>query len=138
MNIFCLTLLRELQGQKRPVEIVRLRMKDSIESRMAQMIERKYGKRHTGEDGNENTGGNDDDAKADDGEASAITVATANTLVGSVNNDKAAVVGAEFDLLFGWTAEVTPAEVASSDAIPEPASSTCQASPVRSSSTGSL
>ena len=61
-------------GQKRPVEVVLLRMKDSIDTRMTKMVELKYGNR------------------ADDSQA----------LVGHVSTDKAEVVAAEFDLLFGF------------------------------------
>jgi len=36
-------------GQKRPVEVTRLVMKDSVESRIVQMIEKKYGRANPGE-----------------------------------------------------------------------------------------
>jgi superfamily II DNA or RNA helicase len=61
-------------GQKRPVEITRLFMNDSVESRMRQVLMDKYG-----------------DLK-DDGNAA---------MVGSINNDKATIFKQEFDLLYG-------------------------------------
>jgi superfamily II DNA or RNA helicase len=61
-------------GQKRPVEITRLFMNDSVESRMRQVLKDKYG-----------------DLK-DDGNAA---------MVGSINNDKATIFKQEFDLLYG-------------------------------------
>jgi superfamily II DNA or RNA helicase len=48
-------------GQKRSVEIIRLLMKDSIDSRMIEMLEKKHGKL----DGSEANDKTDDDAEAD-------------------------------------------------------------------------
>lgn len=76
------------QGQTRPVEVVRLCMKDSVEERMMTMLRHKYG----------------DNPR--DNECAPLDAAAAaranNTLVGSVNVDRAIVLAAEFDLLFGY------------------------------------
>ena len=61
-------------------------MKDSIDTRIAEMVDKKYG---AGEGGNGDHKNNDN-----------------QTLLGHVNKDKAEVVTEEFDLLFG--AEPTP------------------------------
>ena len=107
-----------LQGQKRQVEIVRLRMKDSIESRMAKMLERKYGSRHSSSDNN------DGETQSDDAGID-IEKVSEEMLVGSVNCEKAKVVAAELDLLFGLEEEQqeeapeTDNEDASDMAIPD-------------------
>jgi SWI/SNF-related matrix-associated actin-dependent regulator of chromatin subfamily A3 len=75
-------------GQKRSVEIIRLVVQDSVESRMVQMIEKKHGKHSTDK-------GDDND---EDKEGRAIT---STALVGSLKTDKASMVEEEFDLLFG-------------------------------------
>jgi hypothetical protein len=75
-------------GQKRCVEIIRLIVQDSVESRMVQMIEKKHGKHSTDK-------GDDND---EDKEGRAIT---STALVGSLKTDKASMVEEEFDLLFG-------------------------------------
>lgn len=72
-------------GQKRNVEIVRFVMKDSVESRILEMLEKKYGG---------STASNDDD---EDG----IKKPEVATLVGSIQTDRTAVLGEEFDILFG-------------------------------------
>lgn len=72
-------------GQKRNVEIVRFVMKDSVESRILEMLEKKYGA---------STASNDDD---EDG----IKKPEMASLVGSIHTDRTAVLGEEFDILFG-------------------------------------
>lgn len=74
-------------GQKRNVEIVRFTMKDSVEGRILKMLEKKYS-------GGEAT--NDEPVEVDKKARRAVT-----PLVGSIHTDRAAVVGAEFDILFG-------------------------------------
>lgn len=65
-------------GQKRPVEITRMVIKDSVETRMRQVLKEKYG-----------------------GVSSGATTA----LVGSISNDKATLMKQEFDLLYGCRTE---------------------------------
>jgi hypothetical protein len=70
-------------GQKRNVEIVRFVMKDSVESRIVKMLEKKYGGSTTSNDG--------------------VDKPELATLVGSIHTDRTAVLGDEFDILFGVT-----------------------------------
>jgi superfamily II DNA or RNA helicase len=95
-------------GQTRNVEIIRLLVKDSVESRMVEMLEKKYGKTHD-EDGNSAAAGGDDDRGHDDDDdgdkkpaAKAVQVmGRGMDMAGSIGADKATVVTEEFDLLFG-------------------------------------
>lgn len=61
-------------GQKRPVEITRIVITNSVESRMRQVLQEKYGR-----------GIN----------------ATSTSMIGSLSNDKATLLKQEFDLLYG-------------------------------------
>lgn len=72
-------------GQKRNVEVVRLIMKESIEPRIVEMLEKKYGN---------STTSNEDDTL--DTKMPAVTA-----LVGSIHTDRTTVLGEEFDILFG-------------------------------------
>lgn len=74
------------QGQKRRVEIVRLLMKGSVETRMTKMLAIKYGD------------------KTSSAESSPSEASPGSAMVGSVNSDKAVILGQEFDLLFGYEA----------------------------------
>lgn len=84
-------------GQKRPVEIVRLVVKDSFEERMVGFLEKKYGQstgkksKETGPDGNEK----------DESENQASRANVCNATVGNLTKDKAELVTEEFDVLFG-------------------------------------
>jgi superfamily II DNA or RNA helicase len=82
-------------GQKRNVEIVRLVMKDSVETRIQKMLRKKY---------------SDGSSSAND-EVVAVGSrknrrAAAPALVGSIASDRTAVLGAEFDILFGANPEI--------------------------------
>ena len=79
-------------GQKRSVQIVRLVMKDSVETRMTEMLAAKYG-------------GNETNTDSDAEDADVIAKAAKNMIVGSVATDKATILGQEFDLLFGYEEE---------------------------------
>ena len=68
-------------GQKRNVEIIRLIMKDSIESRIRSVLIDKYGSKESD--------------------------LPANGLVGSLNHDKSTVFADEYDFLFGISKEAT-------------------------------
>jgi superfamily II DNA or RNA helicase len=104
-------------GQKRRVEIIRLLMKDSVDSRIVEMLEKKHGKMDglqandkadavsqsdAGADdkGDSNKDGSDGDKKAAALDA-AGEVAVQTIMVGSLYRDKATVVAEEFDLLYG-------------------------------------
>lgn len=63
-------------------------MKDSIDTRIAEMVDKKYGK---GEDSHGDHKNNDN-----------------HTLLGHVNKDKAEIVTEEFDLLFGFQPPLPP------------------------------
>jgi superfamily II DNA or RNA helicase len=78
-------------GQKRNVEIVRFVMKDSVESRILKMLEKKHG-------GSTSSDNNDDE---EDGDKKKPAVAT---VVGSIHTDRTTVLGEEFDILFGTLA----------------------------------
>jgi len=83
-------------GQKRPVEIVRLVVKNSVEERMVDFLEQKYGK--YSEKSSEVVSKNDASDKkiiaADDSKNYA-------RIAGNLKSDKAQLVTAEFDTLFG-------------------------------------
>jgi len=81
-------------GQKRNVEIIRLVMKDSVETRILEMLKKKYGDSEATNDGK--------DARSQKVQA----------LVGSIQFDKTKVLGEEFDILYGVTAArgATPKE----------------------------
>ncbi|CAB9505789.1 regulator of chromatin subfamily A member 3-like 1 [Seminavis robusta] len=82
-------------GQKRNVEVVRLFMKDSIETRIATLMKSKYGtSAEAADDGEDDSDGEEDKKPA------AVCDKTV-ALVGSISSDKAAILGEEFDLLYG-------------------------------------
>lgn len=74
-------------GQKRNVEIVRFIMKDSVETRITKMLKNKYSDSAPTEPEQANT--------------KRKTKRAVAALVGSIHTDRASVVGAEFDILFG-------------------------------------
>lgn len=86
-------------GQKRSVEVIRLVMHDSVETRILAMLKKKYGDSTVL------------DASNGDGKAPAVA-----SLVGSIHTDRTAVLGGEFDILFGTSA-------ASSAVVPDSAPS---------------
>ena len=90
-------------GQKRNVEIVRFVMKDSVEPRILQMLKNKYS----------DSSANDEQVELSEKEKKRRAEPL---LVGSIHNDRTAVLGAEFDILFGLsTAKTEPDAVASLD-----------------------
>ena len=80
-------------GQKRNVEITRLVVKSSVESRMVQMLEAKYGS--TG--GEERANG----AVAANTHSTTMKKASDVAVIGSLKSDKTDIVKEEFDFLFG-------------------------------------
>lgn len=84
-------------GQKRPVEIVRFIVKNSFEERMVNFLEEKYGG-HSGEKSKDTPGNGkkkDSSAESKDDGIQCIDIA------GNLKTDKAELVAAEFDTLFG-------------------------------------
>jgi hypothetical protein len=83
-------------GQTRPVEIVRLLMKDSIETRISQWMDQKYSNAVAEMTKVENNVAPTMPATPSDVVASA-------PIIGSVRTEKATIMAAEFDFLFGLT-----------------------------------
>jgi hypothetical protein len=99
-------------GQKRPVSIAHLVMEKSIETRIRQMLEKKYGSASAS-------------AALDDGEDKKPAAAAA---VGCIASDKAQVMADEFDLLFGvdrksWAGGDSTTASNSTAAMPDPVAS---------------
>lgn len=80
-------------GQKRKVEVIRLIMKDSVETRLLKMLKKKYGKK-----GKSNSSKKDNPQEDD-------------AMVGSIQVDKTKVLGDEFDILYGVSSEVKDEDV---------------------------
>jgi superfamily II DNA or RNA helicase len=117
-------------GQKRSVEIIRLLMKDSVDSRIVEMLEKKHGKMEGSEangkadaDAETDSGNDTDSSKSydedeaddeEDGDKKPAAVekksaaldavgdsAVQEVMVGSIYRDKATIVAEELDLLYG-------------------------------------
>jgi superfamily II DNA or RNA helicase len=104
-------------GQKRNVEIVRLVIADSFETRMVQFLEKKYGlsfetstedSEPDSEDNHVSENDDSDDQSSEDETqdmrkpvATRNQVAPADVSVGNLKTDKTTVMIEEFDLLFG-------------------------------------
>jgi superfamily II DNA or RNA helicase len=73
-------------GQKREVEIVRLIMKDSVESRLLTLLEKKYG--------------DSKDLKDDSEDSPTKPTSKKPLVVGNVCTDRTTILTEEFDLLF--------------------------------------
>ena len=90
-------------GQKRPVEIVRLVVKNSFEERMMTFLKQKYGSKSQKQEQTESE--NDaSDKKTVDNDASdkkSVDQNICNTIAGNLKTDKAQLVAEEFDILFG-------------------------------------
>jgi superfamily II DNA or RNA helicase len=76
-------------GQKREVEIVRLIMKESVESRLLTLLEKKYGDSKDSKD-----------SKDDSGDISTKPTSKKPLVVGNVCTDRTMILTEEFDLLF--------------------------------------
>ena len=83
-------------GQKRPVETIRLIVKDSFEERMANFIEKKYDL-SSGEDVEDSNEENKDKKKSMD----MMDNSKVRDLAGNLQTDKCTLVLEEFDALFG-------------------------------------
>ena len=104
-------------GQQRAVTITHLVMEDSVETRIRQMLENKYGSTsatavldQVKADGNDDDGDDDEQEEEDKKPAAKPTTRSvavaASSMVGSIATDRAAVMEEEFDLLFGVTPPV--------------------------------
>ena len=80
-------------GQKRPVEIVRLVVKNSFEDRMMTFLEQKYGSKSQKQEQTESENDASDKKTVDEN--------VCNTIAGNLKTDKAQLVAEEFDILFG-------------------------------------
>lgn len=77
-------------GQKRPVEILRLIVKDSFEERMVNFLEKKYGK--------DSSKKSEEASAADEKDSSDKKI---STQAGNLISDKVKLATEEFDVLFG-------------------------------------
>ena len=84
-------------GQKRAVEIVRLVVKDSFEERMVQFLEKKYCQSPSG-DTEEPSEGDGKEKRSDKKVPDSKVV---DVSAGNLSTDKARLITAEFDTLFG-------------------------------------
>ena len=91
-------------GQRKKVEVIRLYMKSSIETRIAQLFEKKFGNKTKPKE-----------KKVPSGDESVTTGASPrepskkpfeSTSLGSLKGDRANVTAEEFDLLFGCTSNI--------------------------------
>lgn len=78
-------------GQKRAVEVVRLVMKDSVESRLLTLLEKKYGDSKASKD--------------DSGDIPTKPTGKKPLVVGNVCTDRTTILTEEFDLLFDMTSQ---------------------------------
>lgn len=96
-------------GQTRSVEIVRLVMQDSVETRIRTMLDKKYGTEQSAKDaysdkvkeGAEKDTDEEDERKPAAKLFVAPAITTSVASIGCIRTDKAAVMADEFDLLFG-------------------------------------
>lgn len=107
-------------GQKRPVEIIRLVVKDSVETRIQKMLHKKFGsptaKKPPPSNEKSTTTDEDKDSKEDQKKRAKKTAGPKSppkqqeVFVGSISSDKLEVMTDEFDLLFGRENSVDPVD----------------------------
>jgi superfamily II DNA or RNA helicase len=73
-------------GQKRKVEIIRMIVKDSIETRLTRMLDKRY---------------TNETSASDENEVDLVASTPSESFVGSLSSDRTEVLTKEFDLLFG-------------------------------------
>ena len=99
-------------GQRKPVQVLKLRMKDSFESRLVKVLKRKFdtatkpspSESSSGEE--KKSDDNDSDKNAGekkDGKGASIDISPVTATLGHMNRDKADLMTEEFDALFGLT-----------------------------------
>jgi SNF2 family DNA or RNA helicase len=91
-------------GQTRNVEIIRLIMENSVESRMVKMLDKKYSRVAASNDSEETTQADSDEDE--DMKPAKPTITSTVAMIGSLKSDKTVVMEDEFDILFGVTAEL--------------------------------
>mmetsp|Transcript_23273 Transcript_23273/g.55031 ORF Transcript_23273/g.55031 Transcript_23273/m.55031 type:complete len:1470 (-) Transcript_23273:218-4627(-) len=87
-------------GQKRPVEVVRLIMKNSFEERMLEFLEKKYSN-SSKEKSEEASDKNDTNDPSEKKNKDTNQAKTCHGIVGNLKSDKVQLVTDEFDTLFG-------------------------------------
>ena len=97
-------------GQKREVEILRLIIKDSFESRMMKFLEKKYKKKEKPSPAASTTTTTADGSGKEAGEAAIDDVdcdadGVNEGIAGNINREKVKLMREEFDLLFGVNPE---------------------------------
>lgn len=110
-------------GQKRPVQITRLIVEDSVETRILKFLSQKYGtssttaaESTTKKEDNGDEDPDDENPKSDGIKAEGDTKknedkeTVENTVIGSIRTEKAQANLEQFDLLFGVEEEVKKAE----------------------------
>lgn len=105
-------------GQKRQVEIIRLFVKDSIETRIRKFLETKYGTPSTLESKKASKKSADDGSE--EVEAEVIEAPVGNL---ATERPKNKMVVSEFDMLFGVESDSHGMDVAMPDAVPDAATS---------------
>ena len=81
-------------GQRKSVQVIRMRVENTIETRMVDMLSKKFGEAKKPDPERDNNGDVDTDDKAKSGDV-------AMAAVGHMTTDKANLVVNEFDALFG-------------------------------------
>jgi hypothetical protein len=87
-------------GQRKAMEVIRMRIENSVETRMAEMLEKKYSaaKKKPDADDEEKKEEPDCSSRSNGGNSATVTVVPS---IGHMSRDKAALVIDEFDALFG-------------------------------------
>ena len=93
-------------GQKREVEIIRMVVKDSVETRLLKYMQRKYGSAPRAVQpaaSSEDADSMGEDGAGDEGSGETVervTKTVAPSRVGNITTDKASMMTVDFDLLF--------------------------------------
>lgn len=88
-------------GQRKPVTVIRMRMKDSFESRLVKVLKRKYSS--TKSESEEEKKSEDSAVQSSANQTASSTTDVVAADVGHMKNDKANMMTEEFDALFGIT-----------------------------------
>ncbi len=108
-------------GQRKEVKIIRMRIKDSFESRLVKVHKKKFGEAtkpapSEGSDKTEKAGGDKGEKEKSSEEAVKAPVAATSTVsFGHMTRDKATMITEEFDELFGVTTPDDTGDVDASD-----------------------
>ena len=88
-------------GQRKPVTVIRMRMKDSFESRLVKVLKRKYSSPKP--ESEEEKKSEDNSAQSSTNQTVSSTADVVSANVGHMKNDKTNLMTEEFDALFGIT-----------------------------------